>query len=71
MEPNTVAIPIEWFLGTIASLGGVIAFLARTVFKIQDERRTADLNTQKEMLAAINNSTSALNKLAELIAKEP
>lgn len=58
---------VEYLIGTIVTLGGVIAFLARTIFKLQEERRTADLGTQKDMLQAIQNSTSATNNLSALL----
>lgn len=58
---------VEYLLGVIVTLGGVIAFLARTIFKLQEERRTADLGTQKDMLQAIQNSTSATNNLSALL----
>ena len=61
------AVGIEYLLATIVTLGGVIAFLARTIFKLQEERRTADLGAQKDMLQAIQNSTSATNNLSALL----
>lgn len=61
------AVGIEYLIGTIVTLGGVIAFLARTIFKLQEDRRTTDLGQQKDMLQAIQNSTSATNNLSALL----
>jgi hypothetical protein len=68
MEPSsTVAIPLQWFLGAVGSLTAVIGVLGRTIFKVQEERRTADLATQEKMLVTMRNSTEAIEKLAQAL----
>lgn len=62
-----VTLPLEWFLGVIAGLGGVITLLARTVFKLQEDRRAFDLANQQKTLEVIQASTAAQNDLSESI----
>lgn len=66
---SAVSVPLEWFLGTIAGMATVIGLLARTVFKVQEDRRTTDLATQREMLAALTSATSAIHALTDSINK--
>lgn len=67
MGGNAVAIPLEWFLGTIAGMATVIGLLARTVFKLQEERRSFDLANQQKTLEVIQASTAAQNELSKTI----
>ena len=68
MENVGVTIPLEWFLGVIATLGGIIGLMAREFFKMQNQR-TDDARTDTEkVLTALNNNTNALNALVERLS---
>jgi hypothetical protein len=67
---DTVAIPLQWFLGAVGSLTAVIGILGRTIFKVQEERRTGDLASQEKMLVAMRNSTEAINRLAQALGSK-
>lgn len=68
MEDAGVTIPLSWFLGTIATLGGVIAVMAREFFKSLTGRvEEARADTEK-IITALNDNTNALNSMADAVS---
>lgn len=68
-DPN-VAIPISWFLGVIATLGGVIGVLAREIMKLQNNRADTAAGYTERVLTALNDNTNALNNLTDALSKK-
>ena len=64
---GSVAIPIGWFLASIATLCGVIGTLAVTIYRIMDARIIAEKERSKELTDALNRNTSAMEQLSQLI----
>lgn len=67
MDGN-VAIPLSWFLGVIATLGGVIAVMAREFFKMQNVRVTEARGDTERVVQALNDNTTALNKMTDALS---
>lgn len=62
-----VAIPLTWFLSTIAGLAGVIGLLARTVFSLQNQRADEARADTETVLQALNDNTQAVNRLTDVL----
>ncbi|WP_299198326.1 MULTISPECIES: hypothetical protein [Pseudomonadota] len=63
MGDGDVAIPLSWFLGVIATLGGTIGVMAREFFKVQNTRVEEARGDTEKVVTALNDNTSALNDL--------
>jgi len=64
---NQVAIPLSWFLSTIAGLAGVIGLLARTIFSLQNQRADEARGDTETVVTALNDNTQALNKMTDVL----
>jgi hypothetical protein len=68
MDGN-VAIPLSWFLGVIATLGGVIGVMAREFFKMQNTRVEEARGDTERMVQALNDNTTALNQMTDALSQ--
>lgn len=68
MEDPSVTIPLAWFLTTIAGLAGVIGVLGRTIYSLQNKRADDAIENTTQVLTALNDNTTALNKLTDVIS---
>ena len=64
---NQVAIPLSWFLSTIAGLAGVIGLLARTVYGLQNQRADEARGDTETVVNALNDNTQALNRMTDVL----
>lgn len=64
---NQVAIPLSWFLASIAGMAGVIGVLARTIFNLQNQRADQAREDASAMTDALNKNTTSLDKLTDVL----
>lgn len=69
MEQVTDGLSNPLLIACIIALASIVGFLARTIFKMQEDRRKDDLASQKEILAAMQASTAAMNTLIDKSAR--
>jgi len=62
-----VAIPLTWFLGIIATLGGTIAAMAREFFKLQNTRVEETRKDTERVVKALNDNSNALEKITDTL----
>lgn len=65
MTPDHMNIPVEWVLGVLGLLGGVIAALAKTIWNVMQSRLSAQdsiIASQTETIGKLQDDVERLSK---------